>query len=246
MKIYERIKSEEAFHDKKVKDNINFYGYSRNAYYKLFYKLINNIEKKKVLDLGCGNGWFSLQLSKKGAVVYGIDISIELLKIANKYILIRNIDSPRFFKMPAERLAFKDNVFDCIIGSAILHHTDIKNSIIEIKRTLRPGGRAIFVEPYNNNIILRLWRKLTPWRRSTTERALEYGDLKVITQDFAQYKINYFVFLSILSEGLLIFFGNNNLIKSIDEQLNKVDEILIKRYPKIKNYCGVLVLELIK
>src|SRR5262249_36314215 len=62
--------------------------------------------------------------------------------------------------MSAYALAFSDASFDLVHGQDILHHLDIERAGLELKRVLRPGGRAVFQENNANNPLLMLARPL--------------------------------------------------------------------------------------
>ncbi|MFZ9499844.1 MAG: class I SAM-dependent methyltransferase, partial [Bacteroidia bacterium] len=99
-----------------------------------------------VLEYGCGPGSAAFDLAARGAQVVGIDISevaIEQSR-AKAQELGLVID---FRCMNAESLEFEDNTFDMIVGSAILHHLDLDKAYAELSRCLKPGGRAVFIEP---------------------------------------------------------------------------------------------------
>ena len=49
--------------------------------------------------------------------------------------------------MPAESLIYDNDIFDFVLGVSILHHTDVTLVEREIARVLKPGGRALFIEP---------------------------------------------------------------------------------------------------
>jgi len=239
-----RQKSEEIYHDKITKHGKTVaYGYTDNAYYQYFFKLIGEIKGIRVLDLGCGDGWFSNLLAEFGATVTGIDISIELLQKAVKNYKLENKTGPNYVKMAAEDLSFHDETFELVIGSAILHHTNIEISAKEIARVLIPGGRAIFVEPMNENILLKIWRLITPRRRSPNEKALNKQDIINFNKKFKIVKNNFFVFTTIISEGLMIAFPNSKLLKSLDHILASVDKSILKKMPILKEYYGVVVFE---
>jgi len=177
---------EETYHDEQFRKGSFKAGHSSSGemnYYKFFYELIGNVHGLTVLDVGCGNGWLSIKLAKSGASVYGIDISGELIEAAKRNAINTKTDlAIEFKRIPIEDTEFEDNLFDIIIGSAILHHTDIKVSLQKIFNSLKTGGRALFIEPLNENPALKLWRMLTPKRRSPTERALRKDDLDYITR----------------------------------------------------------------
>ena len=52
----------------------------------------NNLNQKTVLDAGCGNGYLSRQLAKKGAIVTGVDISAKMIDIAKELTEKRDIN----------------------------------------------------------------------------------------------------------------------------------------------------------
>jgi len=115
-----------------------------------------------------------------------------------------------------------------------------------IARVLKPNGRAIFLEPMNQNILLKVWRKLTPRRRSPSERALSVDDLKLIQSFFPEAKFHFFTFFAIFSEGLLILSPTNKLLLFLNELLEHVDKMLLKAFPSLGKYSAVVVMDLRK
>lgn len=69
----------------------------------------------RVLDIGCGPGFFSCILSEEGHRVTGIDRSADMLKIAGQNAVRLGV-SPEFRMMDANDLEFDDNEFDLIIS----------------------------------------------------------------------------------------------------------------------------------
>jgi len=97
-----------------------------------------------LLELGCGTGYFTKEIAKTGANIIAIDISPELLKIAENNVQCQNVS---FKEENAYNMTFGDNQFDYILGSSVLHHLDIKKAISEIYRILKDGGIIAFTEP---------------------------------------------------------------------------------------------------
>lgn len=246
--LSDRQKQEESYHDLKYKNYVDEGPNREMKAYSYFRKFRKNVKNLRILDYGCGNGWLSIDLAKGGAAeVYGIDISKELIEKANQSAEEKGLaNKVHFYKMPAENLTFSNDFFDLCLGSAILHHTELNASISNIRRVLKPGGKAIFLEPMNQNIFLRVWRKLTPWRRSPTEKALVNNDLKFIATCFPEAKFQFFVFSSIITEGFLLAFPKNKLIRSLNTIFESLDEKLLKRFPSLGMYCAIVVLELKK
>jgi ubiquinone/menaquinone biosynthesis C-methylase UbiE len=104
-----------------------------------------------VLDVGCGTG--SLALAAKRAVgpggsVHAIDASPEMLARAARKA--RKAGLEVFFRQAAaQALPFQDAGFDAVTGTMMLHHLPRKareQFAGEIKRVLKPGGRALLVD----------------------------------------------------------------------------------------------------
>ncbi len=247
--VSERQRIEEQYHDKKTSDNFQYdlHYPELSEDYNYFWNIIGDVEGKKMLDFGCGNGWVSIKFATSGAKVWGFDISGELIAEANKAVSKKGLeDSIELEKMAAENLSYENDFFDIIVGSAILHHTELDDTLKHIKRVLKSDGRAIFIEPMNQNIFLRLWRKMTPGRRSPAERALTAHDLESIKSFFPNSKLSYFGFLSIFTEGLLIFLPRSKFLAVCNNMLAKFDNNLMKILPFLGKYSSVVVADLRK
>ncbi len=98
----------------------------------------------KILEIGCGLGYFTKELARTGALITAIDVSPDLLDAARVKIKQDNVT---FKEEDAASLTFADNSFDSIVGSSVLHHIDIDEALKELHRVLRPGGTLCFTEP---------------------------------------------------------------------------------------------------
>jgi SAM-dependent methyltransferase len=97
-----------------------------------------------VLELGCGTAFFTSELAKTGAAIVAIDISPDLLAVAQRECPADNV---KFEVQNAYALAYPDVTFDSVVGSSVLHHLEIDQALAEIYRVLRPGGTIRFTEP---------------------------------------------------------------------------------------------------
>jgi ubiquinone/menaquinone biosynthesis C-methylase UbiE len=119
-------------------------------YYLIFDLLINDLDAKIIeylkedatvfLDYGCGNGNYLRNISSNIKKGIGIDISEALINYAKTKVKEESIDNIEFVVMDAMNTSFENSCFDVIHGQSILHHLDLKKSLIEIKRLLNGGG----------------------------------------------------------------------------------------------------------
>ena len=97
-----------------------------------------------VLEMGCGTGYLTKELVKTKGQITAIDISPDLLKLAQDRVR----DPKVFFKIEdAQDLSFFDESFDTIVGSSVLHHLDIDKALAEFYRVLKKNGTIYFTEP---------------------------------------------------------------------------------------------------
>ena len=100
----------------------------------------------RALELGCGTGFFLLNLIQSGVARRGsvTDLSPGMVKVAtrNGQSLGLDIDGR---VADAEGIPYEDDTFDLVVGHAVLHHIpDVELSLREVVRVLKPGGRFVF------------------------------------------------------------------------------------------------------
>lgn len=101
---------------------------------------------QRALEIGCGTGFFLLNLRQAGVLTDGFvtDISSGMVEVAQRNArgLGFEIDGR---VADAERLPYGDDEFDLVIGHAVLHHIpDVEQALREVLRVLKPGGRFVF------------------------------------------------------------------------------------------------------
>lgn len=99
---------------------------------------------RRVLEVGCGQGMILFNTAAIAASAVGMDISEGSLRSAagiRAQLGATNVD---LLRGDAERLPFPDGAFDVVLCIGVLHHTPgTAAGIEEIRRILRPGGRAV-------------------------------------------------------------------------------------------------------
>ncbi|MGZ3733302.1 MAG: class I SAM-dependent methyltransferase, partial [Parachlamydiaceae bacterium] len=138
-----------------------------------------NLKYKKLLVYGCGvNLKRAIEFINRGAMVYMIDISPRSIELVLNKVKELDIGDRIFpIAMDCEDLKFAEGEFDAIYGRAILHHLNFEKAMSEIRRVLKEGGVAVFIEPLGMNPLINLYRKLTPGRRTPHEKPLNLLDL---------------------------------------------------------------------
>ncbi len=98
----------------------------------------------RVLDVGCGTGSYTRPLAQRsGALIIAFDVTPEVLPQARE----QTPDNAEVVAAEAGRLPFGDESFDAVVGNAVLHHLPLDDTIPELMRVLKPGGRFCFAEP---------------------------------------------------------------------------------------------------
>ena len=99
------------------------------------------------LELGCGTGFFLLNLIQAGVARRGsvTDLSPGMVKVATRNGKSLGLDVDGRVA-DAEGIPYGDDTFDLVVGHAVLHHIpDVEKSLSEVVRVLKPGGRLVVI-----------------------------------------------------------------------------------------------------
>lgn len=89
---------------------------------------------RRVLDLGCGTGWFSAALREAGAEVVGLDLDLDDVRQARS-------NGQAVLHADGRCMPFADDTFDGVLCSNLLEHTPDPGLILaDCARVTRPGG----------------------------------------------------------------------------------------------------------
>ena len=96
-------------------------------------------KNETILDLGCGQGFFSREFAKAGAKIIGVDLSPELIAIAQK----NSLKNAAYHIGSAEDLNFiKNNTLDKIVMILSIQNIDNVHKVFqECRRILKPNGK---------------------------------------------------------------------------------------------------------
>lgn len=124
-------------------------------------------EGARVLEVGCGMGTMAMNWAIAGAQVTAVDLNpLAVEQTARRFVLFGLGGEIR--SMDAHALSFANDTFDYVYSWGVLHHSpDLKRSVSELLRVLRPGG-GFGLMLYNRHSI-RNW-----YRMQYLERFLHY------------------------------------------------------------------------
>ena len=126
----------------------------------------------RALDVGCNTGPLLIPLRQRGYDVVGIDISLDEVQKAERYLHQHRLPRDKLSVADGTRLPFRDQSFDCMLLVDILEHTGHPERVVfEAKRLLVPGGVVIVTVPWASHPYVRhTWlRKALSSRKTIDE-----------------------------------------------------------------------------
>lgn len=251
MHATDRIAVEQAFHDRQARersatfardgakyrfDDLDYLNHE--TWIAPAFQLLGDLRDRQVLDFGCGHAMASVVMARRGANVTAFDLSLGYLDEAKRRAAANGV-AVRFVQADGERLPFADCSFDRIWGNAILHHLDMNTVARETRRVLRPGGFAVFCEPWGENRLLEWARGHLSYvekERTPDEEPLRRRHVKILRRHFAHVDVKGFQLLS-MARRL-------RLPRKIVASLDWCDDMLLNRVPALQRYCRYVVLRL--
>ncbi len=100
-----------------------------------------------VVDIGCGEGYLTIEAARWARTVFGIDRSDEVLERAKALAGRRRVTNVQWRKGDLSHLPLRDSSVDVALMSQALHHAkDPEEALGEAVRVLRPGGRLVILD----------------------------------------------------------------------------------------------------
>ncbi len=111
---------------------------------QLLIKFSKKFRPKRILDIGCGSGYFGYLLKEidRNVKITGFDISKHAISQAKTYDKAYSLDIDK------QNIPEESNYFDMVTCADVLEHVyDVDHCLEEIKRVLKPGGKAVITAP---------------------------------------------------------------------------------------------------
>lgn len=213
---------------------------SHESWIRPAFELLGDMRGQSVLDYGCGHGMAAVVMARRGARVTAIDLSFGYLDETRRRSAANHV-SMEFVQADGARLPFADASFDRIWGNAVLHHLDVEVAARELSRILRPGGSAVFCEPWGENRVLRWARRRIQYpakQRTADEEPLRHAHLQAIRSVFPQTEVRGYQLLAMARRVLHADW--------LTAGLDWCDDQLLRRVPRLERYCRYIVIAMRK
>ncbi|MFB6202218.1 MAG: class I SAM-dependent methyltransferase [Halorhabdus sp.] len=166
------------------------------------------VEDKRVLEIACGTGRFTVMLAERGADVVGLDISQPMLQQGRQNAAVAGVsDHLQFFRGDAERLPFPDDHFDAVLAMRFFHLADDPTAYLREMR--RVATDVIVFDTFNRFSARSVYNWALPmgsrlYSRWEVDRLLKAADLTLV--DAAHDFILPYGFYRAIPDGLAATF----------------------------------------
>jgi len=251
MRATERLTSEREFHDRQASQRAPVLArqaeglcfkdadyLDHETWIRPAFRQLGSLRNARVLDFACGHGMAAVVLARIGARVTALDLSSTYLEEARARARANGVMID-FVQAQGERLPLADGVFDCIWGNAVLHHLDVRAAGLELFRVLRPGGVAVFCEPWGENPLLNWARRSWPYagkERTPDEQPLRQKHVRMLQKIFPVVEVRGFQLLSMARRVVRA--------RRLLAGLTWCDALLLGRVPGLERFCRYVVLTL--
>ncbi|MHB1134557.1 MAG: class I SAM-dependent methyltransferase [Chloroflexota bacterium] len=198
-------------------------------------RLLGPLAGLRTLEIGPGLGHTTLWLAQRGAEVTAIDISRSSLGKVGERLSAAG-QAAHLVQSPGENLPLADGSFDLAFVECVLMHTDWRRTVAECARVLRPGGRALFIEPLRHHPLVALYRATVSSFKATQPHFLSWWDFDEIGRHFQGGERRAFYFFS---PGTLPLRGTP-IDRWLRAPLQAFDRALLDHLPPLRPFAWYL------
>lgn len=226
------MQDSKEFWEKKYK-SFTPYHINMNREIYNFLKCFDDLNGKRVLEIGCGNGDISIYLAKKGAIVTAIDNTSNSIQNAKCMAEYNNV-SIQFIKMDALEINTLKEKYDIVVGRFVLHHIEPFNQFVKKLHCIMSGntknefnGIGLFYENSSSNKLLMFFRKYLVGKfgilkdSDEVEVPFERKEIRMLERQFQTVNVTYpkMVFFRMLGSKI---FGNKPRMKHFCTRIDKI------------------------
>ncbi|MFX0038931.1 MAG: methyltransferase domain-containing protein [Candidatus Heimdallarchaeota archaeon] len=205
---------------------IRFLKYTRKAF-----QMLPKMSKPLILDIGCGTGIPTIELAQlSDGEIIGIDIDQDALDKLNLKIEKMSLSNRvKTMNISLYRTNFPNNYFNILWDEGVLHILDLKKSLIECKRLLKPNGYLILGETIK-------------WIKNKFKTFLDFS-FKLINQFLLPEKFwwtDYYAPLEKKIKELRLKYGNAIDLKELQKYEREIK--MVKKNPREFD-CGFYIMQ---
>lgn len=222
-------------------------------------KELGSLKGCRILELGSGAGEGAVYFASQGAQVVATDLSPGMLGVARKVAALHGVQIQTVVASANDLSMFPRDFFDIVYAANLLHHVDIALCLDQVRRVLKPGGRAAFWDPVAHNPVINVYRAMATNLRTSDEHPIRRRDLDIFRERFAEVNCQFFwlmalvVFLKFfLVDGIhpsanrywKLILIKEEALRTLVTPLMRLDRILLKLVPFLGWWCwniGIIV-----
>lgn len=107
------------------------------------------LQGRQLLEVGCGMGFDSVEFLRRGVRVTATDLTPTAVELSRLHFAVEGLQPEDVRVENVRDLSFGDHTFDAVWARGVLHASgDAGEALAEIRRVLKPGGRAIISHFY--------------------------------------------------------------------------------------------------
>jgi ubiquinone/menaquinone biosynthesis C-methylase UbiE len=151
---------------------------------RAIFSLVGDPSGLRVLDVGCGDGVYAVELSQKGGKVFGLDRSLPMLAAARTRAISSGA-GVRLCQGAAQSLPFRDASFDLVLAvTALCWIPEPVVALKEMNRVLRPGG-AVIIGELGRWSLWALARRFQNWLGTSTWKRAHFWTARELREILA-------------------------------------------------------------
>jgi 2-polyprenyl-3-methyl-5-hydroxy-6-metoxy-1,4-benzoquinol methylase len=217
---------------------------------------LDELAGRKVLDVGCGIGQYSVFLAMYGADVTGIELSPAAIEVAEAIASANGMEANcRFIAGEFTEVALPPESFDVVLLHEVYHHIikypGAKEKVLGLAKS---GGKIILADTMRGGGLIHAGRRLTKWlrhrmRSGSREGEVRAGDVLLTREDYCElgrrgssYEIYPMSYLYMIKQCGLQHHTDKAAARAFLRAAKLADDVLLSVFPGLRKYCGEAVL----